>query len=144
MMFNRKNSNTDLPKDLTKDLSKLLKQEGDFVHELSDISTKAAEFHARLESIEKAIENNPSIYNSKEANNVVQKAKEKYSNELEKRMKNGREFYLDFDVKKNENILWHILFLSEIVVAQIKDYRFFDEVDRKTKNVNFTWMSFSN
>ena len=88
MMFHRKKSNGDLPKDLTKDLSKLLKQEGEFVQELSDVSTKAAEFHARLESIEKAIENNPSLYNSKEANGVVKNAKEKYSNELEKRMKN--------------------------------------------------------
>ena len=78
-MFNKKNSNTNLPKDLTKDLSKLLKEEVDFVQELSDVSTKAAEFHARLESIEKAIGDNPSIYNSKEADDVVQKAKEKYS-----------------------------------------------------------------
>lgn len=86
-MFNKKNANNDLPKDLTKDLSKLLKEEGDFVQELSDVSTKAAEFHARLESIEKALETNPSAYNSKEADGVVQKAKEKYSSELEKRMK---------------------------------------------------------
>jgi len=86
-MFNKKNTNNDLPKDLTNDLSKLLKEEGDFVQELSDVSTKAAEFHARLESIEKALETNPSAYNSKEADGVVQKAKEKYSSELEKRMK---------------------------------------------------------
>ena len=86
-MFNKKNANNDLPKDLTKDLSRLLKEEGDFVQELSDVSTKAAEFHARLESIEKALETNPSSYNSKEADGVVQKAKEKYSSELEKRMK---------------------------------------------------------
>jgi len=86
-MFNKKNVNNDLPKDLTNDLSKLLKEEGDFVQELSDVSTKAAEFHARLESIEKALETNPSAYNSKEADGVVQKAKEKYSSELEKRMK---------------------------------------------------------
>ena len=86
-MFNKKNANNDLPKDLTKDLSKLLKEEGDFVQELSDVSTKAAEFHARLESIENALENNPSVYNSKEADGMVQKAKEKYSSELEKRMK---------------------------------------------------------
>ena len=94
-MFNKKNSNTNLPKDLTKDLSKLLKEEGDFVQELSDVSTKAAEFHARLESIEKAIGDNPSIYNSKEADDVVQKAKEKYSNELEKRMKDQGSNHLD-------------------------------------------------
>ena len=86
-MFKKKNANNDLPKDLTKDLSRLLKEEGDFVQELSDVSTKAAEFHARLESIEKALETNPSAYNSKEADGVVQKAKEKYSSELEKRMK---------------------------------------------------------
>ena len=86
-MFNKKNANNDLPKDLTKDLSRLLKEEGDFVQELSDVSTKAAEFHARLESIEKALETNPSAYNSKEADGVVQKAKQKYSSELEKRMK---------------------------------------------------------
>ena len=35
MMFNKKNANNDLPKDLIKDLSKLLKEEGDFVQELS-------------------------------------------------------------------------------------------------------------
>lgn len=86
-MFNKKNANNDLPKDLTKDLSKLLKEEGDFVQELSDVSTKAAEFHARLESIEKSLETNPSAYNSKKADGIVQKAKEKYSSELEKRMK---------------------------------------------------------
>ena len=86
-MFNKKDTPNGLPKDLTKDLSKLLKEEGDFVQELSDVSTKAAEFHARLESIEKAIETNPYAYNSKEADDVVQKAKEKYSSELEKRMK---------------------------------------------------------
>ena len=51
-MFNKgENSN-----DLNKDLSKLLKEEGDFVQELSDVASKAAEFHARLESIEKALE----------------------------------------------------------------------------------------
>ena len=83
MFFNKEHENNDL----TKDLSKLLKEEGNFVQELSDVSTKAAEFHARLESIEKAIGDNPSLYNSKEANGVVQKAKEKYSDELEKRMK---------------------------------------------------------
>ena len=52
-----------------------------------DVSTKGAEFHARLESIEKALETNPSAYNSKEADGVVKKAKEKYTSELEKRMK---------------------------------------------------------
>ncbi len=94
-MFNKKNANNELPKDLTKDLSKLLKEEGDFVQELSDVSTKAAEFHARLESIEKALETNPSAYNSKEADGVVQKAKEKYSSELEKRMKQEGSNHLD-------------------------------------------------
>ena len=55
MFFNKENEN----KDLTKDLSKLLKEEGDFVQQLSDVSAKAAEFHARLESIEKALGTNP-------------------------------------------------------------------------------------
>lgn len=73
--------------ELTKDLSKLLKEEGDFVQELSAVATKGAEMHARLEAIEKAIETNPSAYNSKETDNLVEKAKEKYSTELEKRMK---------------------------------------------------------
>ena len=73
--------------DLTKDLAKLLKEEGDFVQELSDVSARAAEFHARLESIEKAIKTNPATYNSKEADQMVEKAKEKYNSELEKRMK---------------------------------------------------------
>ena len=57
-MFNFGNKN-----DLTKDLAKLLKEEGDFVQELSDVSAKAAEFHARHESIEKALETNPAAYN---------------------------------------------------------------------------------
>ena len=82
-MFNFGNKN-----DLIKDLAKLLKEEGDFVQELSDVSAKAAEFHARLESIEKALETNPAAYNSKEADKMVEKAKEKYKSELEKRMKN--------------------------------------------------------
>ena len=64
--------------DLTKDLCILLKEEGDFVQELSDVATRAAEFHARLEAIEKALETDPSAYNSKEADGLVQKAKEKY------------------------------------------------------------------
>ena len=81
-MLNNKTST-----DLTKDLSKVLKEEGDFVQELSDVATKGAEIHARLESIEKAIETNPSAYSIKEADNLVEKAKEKYSTELEKRMK---------------------------------------------------------
>ena len=33
-MFNKKKSNNDIPKDLTKDLSKLLKEEGNFVQEM--------------------------------------------------------------------------------------------------------------
>lgn len=85
-MFNKKNNN-DIPKDLYKDLSKLLKEEGNFVQELSDVATKAAEFHARLESIEKAIEGNPASYNSNQSDDFVENAKEKYSSELEKRMK---------------------------------------------------------
>ena len=81
-MFNFGNKN-----DLNKDLAKLLKEEGDFVQELSDVSAKGAEFHARLESIEKALRTNPDAYNSKEADKMVEKAKEKYNSELEKRMK---------------------------------------------------------
>lgn len=73
--------------DLTSDLSKLLKEEGSFVKELSDVATKAAEFHARLETIEKAIGSDNGVYNSKEADEMVQKAKDKYSDELEKSMK---------------------------------------------------------
>ena len=46
-MFNKENK----PKDLLKDLSKVLKEEGDFVQDLSAIATKGAEFHARLEAI---------------------------------------------------------------------------------------------
>ena len=45
--FNKENEN----KDLAKDLAKLLKEEGDFVQDLSAIATKGAEFHARLEAI---------------------------------------------------------------------------------------------
>lgn len=82
-MFNQKNCS----KDLTNDLSQLLKEEGSFVKELTDVATKAAGFHARLESIEKALESDPSSYNSKEADGLVEKAKEKYSSELEGNMK---------------------------------------------------------
>ena len=73
--------------DLTNDLSKLLKEEGSFVKELSDVATKAAGFHARLESIEKALESDPSAYNSRETDDLVKKAKAKYSDEIEKNMK---------------------------------------------------------
>ena len=79
------NDNDD--KDLQEELEKLLKEEGSFVKELSDVATKAAGFHARLESIEKALGTNPASYNSKEADKMVEKAKEKYTSELEKRMK---------------------------------------------------------
>ena len=82
-MINKDN----IPNDLNKDLSKLLKQEGSFVKELSDVAAKGAEFHARLESIEKALEGDPSSYNSQESDKLVQKAKEKYTSELEDRMK---------------------------------------------------------
>ena len=82
-MFKKQNTSSDL----TQDLSNLLKEEGSFVKELTSVATKAAELHARLESIEKAIESNPATYNSNEADNLVQKAKEKYTSELEKRMK---------------------------------------------------------
>ncbi len=82
-MFGMKSNSNDL----TKDLCKLLKEEGDFVQELSDVATKAAEFHARLESIEKALETDPSAYNSKETDKMVEQAKDKYSSELEGRMK---------------------------------------------------------
>ena len=73
--------------DLTNDLSKLLKEEGSLVKELSDVATKAAGFHARLESIEKALETDPSAYNSKESDDLVEKAKAKYSDEIEKSLK---------------------------------------------------------
>jgi len=82
-MFNKKDPN----KELTKDLEKLLKEEGDFVQQLSSVATQAAEFHARLESIEKALGSDPSSYSSKESDKFVQKAKEKYSSELEKSLK---------------------------------------------------------
>lgn len=75
--------------ELTKDLSKLLKEEGSFVKELSDVATKAAGFHARLESIEKALEKDPSSYSSKETDDLVEKAKSKYSHELESSMKDS-------------------------------------------------------
>ncbi|MDO5293419.1 MAG: hypothetical protein Q4F05_11790 [bacterium] len=82
-MFNQKDSSNDL----TKDLSNLLKEEGSFVKELTDVATKAAGFHARLESIEKALENDPSSYSSSETDRLVEKAKQKYSSELEDSMK---------------------------------------------------------
>lgn len=83
IMFHKENNSNEL----TQDLCKLLKEEGNFVKELTEVATKAAEFHARLESIEKALESNPSAYHSKEADKLVEKARDKYSNELEGRMK---------------------------------------------------------
>lgn len=80
-------------KDLIKDLSELLKEEGSFVKELTDVATKAAGFHARLESIEKAIETN-STYCSKESDEMVEKAKDKYSKELENDLKNNANDHL--------------------------------------------------
>ncbi len=82
-MFNKENK----PKDLLKDLSKILKEEGDFVQELSEVATKGAELHARLEAIEKALKEDPCAYNSKEADKMVKKAEEKYKSELENSMK---------------------------------------------------------
>ena len=72
MMFHKNPS-----AELNKDLAKLLKEEGRFVKELSDVATKAAEFHVRLESIEKALESDPSAYHSNEADQLVNQAKEK-------------------------------------------------------------------
>lgn len=85
MLFNSENGNDELKKDL----SHLLKQEGSFVKELSETATKAAEFHARLESIEKALASDPSSYSSKKSDEMVQKAKDKYSCELEDSMKSA-------------------------------------------------------
>ena len=82
-MFNKENK----PKDLLKDLSKILKEEGDFVQDLSVVATKGAELHARLEAIEKALKEDPCAYNSKEADKMVKQAEEKYSSELENNMK---------------------------------------------------------
>ena len=82
-MFNRK----DPKKELTKDLEKLLKEEGDFVQQLSEVATKGAELHARLEAIQKALEEDPCAYNTKEADKMVKKAEEKYKSELEDKMK---------------------------------------------------------
>ncbi|BBF42523.1 hypothetical protein lbkm_1205 [Lachnospiraceae bacterium KM106-2] len=82
-MLNNKNESSEL----TKDLCQLLKDEGSFVKELTDVATKAACFHARLESIEKALESDPSSYSSKETDDMVSKARDKYSNELENNMK---------------------------------------------------------
>ena len=65
---------------LKSDLASLLKEEGDFVQELSDVATKAAGFHARLES-------DASIYSSKESNQLAKKAEKKYTSELEDSMK---------------------------------------------------------
>ena len=70
-MFGKKDPN----KELTKDISKLLKDEGDFVQQLSSVATQAAEFHARLESIEKALGSDPSSYSSKESDKYVEKLK---------------------------------------------------------------------
>ena len=82
-MFNKENK----PKDLLKDLSKVLKEEGDFVQQLSEVATKGAELHARLEAIQKALEEDPCAYNTKEADKMVKKAEEKYKSELEGKMK---------------------------------------------------------
>lgn len=82
-MFGMKNDSNEL----TDDLSKLLKEEGRFVKELTDVATKAAEFHARLEAIEKALGSNPATYSSNEADKFVQQANDKYSSELENKMK---------------------------------------------------------
>ena len=90
-MPNQSNTSSDLIKDLTK----LLKEEGSFVKELSDVATKAAGFHARLESIEKALETNPSAYHSKEADELVEKAQAKYSSELENNMKEEADNHLN-------------------------------------------------
>ena len=72
MMFHKNPS-----AELNKDLAKLLKEEGRFVKELSDVATKAAECHVRLECIEKALESGPSSYHSNEADQLVNQAKEK-------------------------------------------------------------------
>lgn len=82
MFHNQTGSDT-----LKSDLASLLKEEGDFVQELSDVATKAAGFHARLESIEKALESDASIYSSKESNQLAKKAEKKYTSELEASMK---------------------------------------------------------
>lgn len=79
--------NNNISEELTTDLEQLLESEGDLVQELSKVATKAAGFHARLESIEKALKTDPSSYCSKEAGDLVSKAEEKYSSEIEGSMK---------------------------------------------------------
>lgn len=73
--------------ELMQDLSRLLKEEGSFVKELTDAAVKAAEFHTRLESINKAMESDPGKYDPRKTDELVKKAREKYSDELEKQMK---------------------------------------------------------
>ena len=74
---------------LKSDFAKLLKEEGSLVKELSQVATEAAGLHARLEAIEKAFKTAPSSYQPKEADALAQKAKDKYTNELEGSMKNN-------------------------------------------------------
>ncbi|WP_167959064.1 hypothetical protein [Anaerosporobacter faecicola] len=82
-------------KEVKNALSKLLKEEGEFVKELTEVATKAAGFHARLESIAKALQSDSSTYSSKETDQLEQAAKEKYSKELEDRMKEHATKQLD-------------------------------------------------
>ncbi|SES85765.1 hypothetical protein [[Clostridium] polysaccharolyticum] len=72
---------------LKSDLAKILREEGSLVKELSQVATEAAGLHARLETIEKALESSPDSYNSKEADEMESKAKDKYTSELENSMK---------------------------------------------------------
>ncbi len=69
------------------DLAKLLKEEGSLVKELSQVATEAAGLHARLESIEKAIDTDPATYHSNAADELAKEAKEKYTSELEDSIK---------------------------------------------------------
>lgn len=78
---------TNSNQELIKDLSELLKEEGSYVKNLTEIATKAAGFHARLESIEKALEGDVDSYSSKQAGDLAKKAEDKYSSELESAMK---------------------------------------------------------
>lgn len=75
--------------ELIHDLSELLKEEGSYVKDMTELATKAAGFHARLESIEKALGKDSMEYSSKETDKLAKMAEDKYSSELEGAMKNN-------------------------------------------------------
>lgn len=63
---------------------------------------------------------------------------------IQKRMGNAKNFYLDFNLDNNKNIIWDMLFLSEVISRQITAPNAIKEILTKMMNVNLIGETYNN